>query len=70
MGDLIDGCFVFGGFSVDYNGPGYNSEEPSNEMGSVSLLADALWLVDAPLITMVQVATQRSQAKELSFPAQ
>ena len=35
---LIDGCFVAGGCSVDYNGPGCDSEEPSEEMGSVSLL--------------------------------
>ena len=37
---LIDGCFVAGGCSVDYNGPGCDSEEPSEEMGSVSLLND------------------------------
>ena len=37
---LIDGCFVAGGCSVDYNGPGCDSEEPSEEMGSVSLLIE------------------------------
>ena len=38
---LIDGCFVAGGCSVDYNGPGCDSEEPSTdgEMGRVFLLS-------------------------------
>ena len=26
FGDLIDGCFVVGGCSIDYNGPGCNLE--------------------------------------------
>ena len=37
MGDLIDGCIVVGGCSIDYNGPGCNLDL---DLNSVSLLND------------------------------